>query len=210
MAIFNLPRLKSNLPIVNGQGKPTDFFLRLFNIDFAQRLELVINDQQALIDQIIAAQAAADAAQATADAALAAAGDASGAKYANLNANAPAIIASVSVTNVTAGTRLSVDGILTGGDLDADAQYDGVATLSEFDGITLLTLATIPFTVQSSGLEFVPGEWQAEDSTPIQGSAVGTYTGTVTYQLTFARTGGSNYVNGPDIRSIITITPEAA
>ena len=69
MAAFKLPRLKSNLAIVNGQGRPTDFFLRLFNIDMAQRLETVINDQQAIIDAIVAAKNAADAAQQAAEAA---------------------------------------------------------------------------------------------------------------------------------------------
>lgn len=73
MPVLKLPRLKSNLAIVNGQGRPTDFFLRLFNIDFAGRLEKAINDQDALLQQILAAQAAAAAAQASADAALAAA-----------------------------------------------------------------------------------------------------------------------------------------
>lgn len=71
MAAFKLPRLKSNLAIVNSQGRPTDFFLRLFNIDMAQRLETIINDQQAIIDAIVAAQAAAQAAQDAADAAQA-------------------------------------------------------------------------------------------------------------------------------------------
>ena len=39
MAAFKLPRLKANLPIVNGQGKPLDYFLRLFNIELAQKIE---------------------------------------------------------------------------------------------------------------------------------------------------------------------------
>lgn len=52
MAAFKLPRLKSNLPIVNREGKPEDYFLRFFNIDFAQRLEANENNQAMIIAQI--------------------------------------------------------------------------------------------------------------------------------------------------------------
>lgn len=52
MAMFKLPRLKSNLAIVNKDGKPEDYFLRLFNVDFAQRLEANENNQAMLIAQI--------------------------------------------------------------------------------------------------------------------------------------------------------------
>lgn len=209
MAIFSLPRLKANLAIVNGQGKPTDFFLRLFNIDFAQRLELVINDQQALIDQIIAAQAAADAAQATADAALAAAGEASGARYADLSATPPSIEASVTVSGVTADTRLSVEGVLFGGTLDANAPLTGTLTLREFNGVTPLNIEIAPLTVNSTGVSPGAGEWNAE-SASISLAGVGVYTGTVTYLLRWDRTSGSSYVVLPDINSTLTITPKAA
>lgn len=36
---FRLPRLKANLAIVNGQGKPLDYFLRFWNIDVAPLIE---------------------------------------------------------------------------------------------------------------------------------------------------------------------------
>lgn len=39
MAAFKLPRLKANLAIVNGQGKPLDYFLRFWNIEVAPRIE---------------------------------------------------------------------------------------------------------------------------------------------------------------------------
>ena len=95
MAAFKLPRLKSNLAIVNGQGRPTDFFLRLFNIDMAQRLETIINDQQAIIDAIVAAQMAAQAAQDAADAAQATADAAA------TGASADRTAVSASVTSTT-------------------------------------------------------------------------------------------------------------
>lgn len=50
MAMFKLPRLKANLAIVNGQGKPLDYFLRFWNIEVAPRIE----NQEAAQDQTIA------------------------------------------------------------------------------------------------------------------------------------------------------------
>lgn len=49
MAAFKLPRLKANLAIVNGQGKPLDYFLRFWNIEVAPRIE----QQEASQDQIL-------------------------------------------------------------------------------------------------------------------------------------------------------------
>lgn len=81
MASFKLPRLKANLAIVNGQGRPLDYFLRLFNIELAQKIEEqestqddTIRDIQSILEQLQAlsqstqqAQSAANTAQATAD-----------------------------------------------------------------------------------------------------------------------------------------------
>lgn len=50
MAAFKLPRLKANLSVVSGQGKPLDYFLRFWNIEVAPRIE----NQEASQDQIIA------------------------------------------------------------------------------------------------------------------------------------------------------------
>lgn len=210
MAVLKLPRLKANLAIVNGQGKPTDFFLRLFNLDFAQRLEVVINEQQDLIDQIIAAQAAADAAQATADAALAAASDASGAKYTNLDAAAGASTATSTVNDISPMMRLQLIGQLRGGTLDADATWNGEAEFFESDGVTTNSLGVFAIATASTGLSPLPGEWGAEDSSVYDFDVVGTLVGTVTYSVTVTRTGGSNYVQGASISSVLTLTPKVA
>jgi len=208
MVAFKLPRLKSNLAIVNGQGRPTDFFLRLFNIDMAQRLETVINDQQALLDAIVAAQQAAEAAQATADEALAAAEGAGGAKYVDMSATPPSVEASVTISGITAQTRLSAEGLLFGGTLDADAPMSGTFTLREFNGVTPLTIATKTMAVNSTGTSPGPGEWTAESAT-ISLAGVGFYTGTVTYLLRWDRTSGSSYVSLPEIDATLTATPKA-
>lgn len=42
MAAFKLPRLKANLAIVDSKGQPLGYFLRLFNIELAQRLESAV------------------------------------------------------------------------------------------------------------------------------------------------------------------------
>lgn len=61
MAAFKLPRLKANLAIVSGDGKPTDFFLRLFNIDLVQRIEQQETNQDAVLAQLAEVQATQEA-----------------------------------------------------------------------------------------------------------------------------------------------------
>ena len=50
MAMFKLPRLKANLPIVDGKGNPRDYFLRFWNIEVAPRIE----QQESSQDEILA------------------------------------------------------------------------------------------------------------------------------------------------------------
>lgn len=52
MAAFKLPRLKANLAIVNGQGKPLDYFLRFWNIEVAPRIEQQEADQNMILQQL--------------------------------------------------------------------------------------------------------------------------------------------------------------
>lgn len=57
MASFKLPRLKANLAIVDGKGKPADYFLRLFNIELAQRIEAQETNQDELLAAVQSVQA---------------------------------------------------------------------------------------------------------------------------------------------------------
>lgn len=57
MAMFKLPRLKANLAIVNGQGKPIDYFLRFWNIDVAPLIERQEASQESTLAAIQAIQA---------------------------------------------------------------------------------------------------------------------------------------------------------
>lgn len=60
MAAFKLPRLKANLAIVDGKGLPLGYFLRLFNIELAERIEQNEADQAATLvalQQLAAQQA---------------------------------------------------------------------------------------------------------------------------------------------------------
>lgn len=56
MAEFKLPRLKGNLSIVSGQGKPLDYFLRFWNIDVAPRIENQESSQDAVIAELAEVQ----------------------------------------------------------------------------------------------------------------------------------------------------------
>lgn len=107
MAILNLPRLKANLAIVNGDGKPTDFFLRLFNIDFAQRLETFEAQQQMTIEQQAILIAQLQSAVDLANQALELAGLAGGGFSANT-------IADISYTGWTLGPQVDLTGVVAG------------------------------------------------------------------------------------------------
>ena len=209
MAAFKLPRLKANLAIVDARGKPLDYFLRLFNIDLAQRIEQNETQQNEILDRLLAAERAAQQAQATADEALAAAEGGEGAKYADLNAAAGATTAVITVTGVTAESRLRLTGSLVGGTLSANADWNGTATFSEDNGTTTHVIGTFPITATSTGLE-VGGAWEANDSSAFAFDVIGDYSGQVTYRVEIARTGGSMYVDGAEIRSVLIITPKAA
>lgn len=54
---FKLPRLKANLPIVDGKGNPRDYFLRFWNIEVAPTIEQQETNQNDLLAQIQAVQA---------------------------------------------------------------------------------------------------------------------------------------------------------
>lgn len=58
MAMFKLPRLKANLAIVNGQGKPLDYFLRFWNIEVAPRIEAQEISQDEIIQNVLEIQQA--------------------------------------------------------------------------------------------------------------------------------------------------------
>lgn len=208
MATFKLPRLKANLAIVDARGKPLDYFLRLFNIDLAQRIERNEAEQNEILDRLLAAEAAAAAAQATADEALAQAEGGSGARYATFEAVSPTISDQVTVDSVTAETRLSLDGSLSFGTLNADATWNGTATLTEISGGVPLVVCDIPFAVTSTGVETTPGEWGSNGGAFV-GAGIGTYTGTVIYQLSYSRSSGSSFVQGPNLNGVLTITPKA-
>jgi hypothetical protein len=55
--MFRLPRLKANLAIVNGQGKPIDYFLRFWNIDVVPLIERQEASQESTLAAIQAIQA---------------------------------------------------------------------------------------------------------------------------------------------------------
>lgn len=188
--LFKLGRLQARDPIVDNQGRPTSLFLRLFNLDVVQRIE----SQLQLIIQ----------AQQTADAALAAAEEGAGARYTTLDAAAGAATATSTVNAISADSRLQLVGGLSGGTLDADAEWEGQAEFFEND----ISLGVVPITTQSTGLS-IGSAWQAEDSSPFTFDVTGTQSGTVEYKVTVTRTGGSNYVAGATINSTLTITPRA-
>lgn len=56
MPAFVLPRLKALFGIVNGNGQPTDFFLRLWNLELVPRIEAQEASQDATIAAIQALQ----------------------------------------------------------------------------------------------------------------------------------------------------------
>lgn len=216
MAGFTLPKIKAADAIVDGEGKPTIKFLKYFNFDFARAIERNDAAQANLIQDIQAVQQVQAeqlemiiSAMELAQEALDTANNNAGSKVAALVSAPGGSSAIHTVGGVPSAPYLELYGSLTGGSLDADADWLGTATLTESDGASTLTLATIPVVVQSSG-EVLPGPtWAANDSSPITFSGFGAFSGTVEYALTVTRDSGSNYVDGAAISATLKITPSA-
>lgn len=173
---FKLPRLKANLAIVSGQGKPLDYFLRFWNIDVApviERQESSQADSIAAIQEIVsqlqansvatqAAQQAANDAQATADAATAG-NTRSGA------ATNPSVFVSTGVW--AEGPRVDLTGVVAGllTISGSGPQQDGDVTMSggkgtatfnfrivEIIGMSETTVFTGSFTGTNTGFGLEP------------------------------------------------------
>lgn len=212
MAILKLPRLKANLAIVDGKGRPTDFFLRLFNIDFAGRLERTINDQSEIVDQLVVivnqlqavalaaqnAQAAANEAQTSADGA--AGGTArSGSTSDNFAVTGTAWVLGstvVSLPTVVAG-NLTIFGsgpiqtstvYLTGGN-----SLIGQWRVVEIDGGVETTVFTGSFRAISQG-GMTPNILNESSDAVAAFSDPRTSTGTIGYRLDVARISGASLI----------------
>lgn len=220
MAAFKLPRLKANLAIVDGKGLPLAYFLRLFNIELAERIETTITDiaqvqddlaaQQAALAAVVADQAAQlaliIAAQARADAAYALAESAQGSRYIDFSGLYPTI--SGIINGQSADSILTYFGSLSGATIDADTAWVGTIAFSEDDGGAPVPLGSVPVAITSNGL-FVSGSWQTDDAS-FNFETTGTLSGNVTYTLTGAYTSGANLVSGPTISVNLTTLPRAA
>lgn len=206
MAAFKLPRLKANLAIVNGKGWPTDYFLRLFNIELAQRIEQNETEQNEILARLVAAEEAAAAAQATADEALAAAESGGGSKYVAFSGPYPTVQQSVNA--VAAQSRLQFSGAVDGATIDADTAWVGRVDISESNGTTTLALGSVPITLTSTG-DVAPGPSWTTDPGQFSLETIGSYAGSVTYIVTVVYESGANLVEQPDISVTITLTPKA-
>lgn len=217
---FKLPRLQARNPIVDGRGQPSAAFVRYWNIDVLGSLESQVNsiidiqneivavqaELAAQLAQILAAQAAADAAQATADAALELATDANGARYVPLSGPVPS---EVEADDITAEIMLVASADLLGVTIDADAALTASATLQEYDGVTWLDVASSTFNVNSNGTSPSPGVWDAASASFVV-SGYGTYTGTVQYRVSIAKTGGpANFISVGSLSGSLVLTPKA-
>lgn len=153
MAMFKLPRLKANLAIVNGQGKPLDYFLRFWNIEVAPRIEAQEDAQTAQLDAIsqlqLQQQQQLDLIYQALELAGGSAGGTSGSNTASFNLTGSSWVASalVSLTGVVAGD-LKITGTgpstqygtsaMTGGTV-AYGEYRIIEVVSGVDGDTVFT-----------------------------------------------------------------------
>lgn len=216
---FKLPRLKSNLSIVNPKGHPIDYFLRFWNMDVAPRIEAQVADLTEITNELAYqlgliqdAMDASNAAQLAADEAQTAAAEAlslsSGqARYASMSGMAT-ISKSVTVTDVPANVSITWSGSLDGGSLTLDEAWVGEAILEENDGVSSVIVASAPISVPSTGTLNPDTSYGAGGaSASLRG--FGTLTGTVTYNISFVRTSGAEFFATPNLDSIITLIPEA-
>lgn len=213
MAAFKLPRLKANLAIVDGKGLPLGYFLRLFNIELAERIENTITDIAQVQADLAAQQAelAAQlalivAAQARADAAYALAESAQGSRYIDFSGPYPTI--SGVINGQSSDSILTYFGTLSGATINANTSWVGTISFSEDNGGAPVSIGSVPVTITSNGL-FVSGAWQTDDAS-FNFETIGTLSGNVTYTLTGAYTSGANLVSGPTISVNLTTLPRAS
>lgn len=114
------------------------------------------------------------------------------------------------VDGVLAGSAIQMKGQIGGGSLDADAsQTIQISLYEEVGGSQTLVHQEI-VTVTSQGVQNPDLSWAANGSVEISSPLkAATKTGTVTYRVSMARTGGSNYVAGATLTGTVIITPPA-
>lgn len=206
MVGIKLPRLKSDYQIVTGQGYPTPFFLRLFNIDLAQRLETTVGGLQAVQAELVAQLALIQAAQNRADEAYDLAETAQGSRYISFSGSYPTV--SGIINNQTALAALTFTVSASGATLDTDSTWEGTVSFSESNGGAPVSIGSVPISISSNGLE-VSGQWQTETAT-VTYNATGSLAGNVTYTVTGAYVSGANFVTSPALEVDITTIPRAS
>ena len=212
MAMFKLPRLKANLPIVDGKGNPRDYFLRFWNIEVAPRIEKQESSQDEILAQIQAVQeeqaeqlSLIMAAQARADAAYNLAESAQGSRYIDITG----LYSTVSgiINNQTVGSILSFAGTVSGGTIDANTSCAVTLTFYENNGVGNVLLGSVPITLTSNSLN-TGGAYQI-DPESFTFDAMGSLTGNVTYTIVGEITSGASIVDTPTIDVRLTTVPKA-
>lgn len=212
MAMFKLPRLKANLPIVDGKGNPRDYFLRFWNIEVAPRIEQQESSQDEILAQIQAVQeeqaeqlSLIMAAQARADAAYNLAESAQGSRYIDITG----LYSTVSgiINNQTVDASLSFAGTVSGGTIDANTSCAVTLTFYENNGVGNMLLGSVPITLTSNGLN--TGVAYQIDPESFTLDAMGSLAGNVTYTIIGERTSGAIIVDTPSIDVRLTTVPKA-
>ena len=187
--MLKLPELQTRTPIVDSEGRPTLAFVRFLNVEFANAIVEAIS---------------------TAEAALVIAESNDGSRVATWSSGPGGASAEKTVDNVAAPSYLEFTGTLDGGTIDADTQWEGDFTFSEYDGVTYNDLVTTPIIITSDGLMLPGPKWGVNASPVVTFNGEGLYSGTVTYRASIVQTGGANYVDGATINAMVRITPVAA
>ena len=212
MAMFKLPRLKANLPIVDGKGNPRDYFLRFWNIEVAPRIEQQEAGQDEILAQIQAVQeeqaeqlSLIIAAQARADAAYNLAESAQGSRYIDITG----LYSTVSgiINNQTVDASLLFAGTVSGGTIDANTSCAVTLTFYENNGVGNMLLGSVPITLTSNGLN--TGVAYQIDPERFTFDAMGSLTGNVTYTIVGEITSGASIVDTPTIDVRLTTVPKA-
>lgn len=191
MAALKLPRLKANLAIVDTSGNPTDFFLRLFNIDFAQRLEDFEAAQQVSIEQQAILIAQQQSQLELINQALELAGLAGGGFSANT-------IADISYTGWTLGPQVDLTGVVAGDLTIAGTSLQPISTTrlgaypdEQYGMLRVVEVVGGVDTVVYGPAPFITGRDVDPDSIPyiLNPATIGTFTdarsttGAVSYRL---------------------------
>lgn len=111
------------------------------------------------------------------------------------------------INGIQAGSQIGIYISLSGGSLSTNSNSNGTVRLYEVAGGNSRLLLSQGVVTVPNGIQNPNGSWGILEAPAATGSAIGQYSGDVTYRAEYSRSSGSSYVQGAVINATVTITP---